>query len=150
MGVDERVVVASGDFFVDGLPGGDVLVMGNVLHGWDDDQKQFLISKAYSSLNSGGRLIAIENVIDDARRENTFGLLMSLNMLIENPGGSDYTGAQFNEWCRLHRYRARSARRAIQRSHRLQMTPRPCPGTGTDPTSIDGEPADELEPAGDT
>jgi len=100
MHVDDRVTAVSGDFFVNDLPRGDVVVMGNVLHGWDNDQKQTLIRKAYASLSSGGRLIAIENVIDDARRENTFGLLMSLNMLIENPGGSDYTGAQFNHWCR--------------------------------------------------
>jgi hypothetical protein len=89
----------SGDFFVDDFPPGDVIVLGNVLHGWDDDQKQVLVEKAYGALNQGGRLIAIENVIDDERRANTFGLLMSLNMLIENPGGSDYTGAQFDRWC---------------------------------------------------
>jgi hypothetical protein len=59
-----------------------------------------LIGKAYKALNDGGRLIAIENVIDDARRENTFGLLMSLNMLIELPGGFDYSGAQFDNWCK--------------------------------------------------
>ena len=100
MSVDDRVTTVSGDFFVDDLPDTDVFVMGNVLHDWDEDQKQTLITKAYASLNNGGRLIAIENVIDDARRENSFGLLMSLNMLIETPGGSDYTGAQFDGWCR--------------------------------------------------
>jgi precorrin-6B methylase 2 len=99
MGVKARVTAVSGDFFVDDLPRSDVVVMGNVLHGWDEHQKQVLIDKAYASLNGGGRLIAIENVIDDARRENTFGLLMSLNMLIENAGGSDYTRAQFDQWC---------------------------------------------------
>jgi hypothetical protein len=100
MGVDDRVTAVSGDVFVDDLPPSDVVVMGNVLHDWDDDQKRVLIKKAHASLSDGGRFIAIENVIDDARRENTFGLLMSLNMLIETPGGSDYTAAQFDEWCR--------------------------------------------------
>jgi predicted O-methyltransferase YrrM len=99
MEVDERVEAVGGDFFVDVFPQVDVIVMGNVLHDWDAEQKQVLIRKAYQSLNDGGRLIAIENVIDDARRENAFGLLMSLNMLIETSGGSDYTGAQFHEWC---------------------------------------------------
>jgi len=99
MHVADRVGVVSGDFLVDDLPRSDVIVMGNVLHDWDDDQKQMLIRKAYASLNEGGRFIAIDNVIDDERRHNTFGLLMSLNMLIENPGGSDYTGAQFDRWC---------------------------------------------------
>lgn len=100
MGVEDRVTTVGGDFFVDDLPRADVVVMGNVLHDWDLDQKQALIRKAYAAVNDGGRFVAIENVIDDDRRVHTFGLLMSLNMLIESPGGFDYTGAQFDEWCR--------------------------------------------------
>jgi hypothetical protein len=99
MGVSDRVEVASGDFFVDAIPRSDVVVMGNILHGWDDDQKLVLVRKAYAALNDGGRFIAVENLIDDDRCVNTFGLLMSLNMLIENPGGSDYTAAEFAGWC---------------------------------------------------
>jgi hypothetical protein len=74
--------------------------MGNILHDWDEGEKRTLIKKAHASVNEGGMFIAIENVIDDARRENVFGLLMSLNMLIELPGGFDYTGAQFDLWCK--------------------------------------------------
>jgi precorrin-6B methylase 2 len=99
MGVGERVHVVAGDFFTDDLPAADVIVMGNILHDWDEVQKTTLIAKAHKALTDGGRLIAVENVIDDARRQNTFGLLMSLNMLIELEGGFDYTGAQFNRWC---------------------------------------------------
>lgn len=98
MRVGDRVTLVGGDFFADDLPNADVIVMGNILHDWDEDQKKTLIAKAHKALNAGGRLIAIENVIDDARRENAFGLLMSLNMLIELPGGFDYTGAQFDSW----------------------------------------------------
>jgi len=100
LGVADRVSVVGGDFFADDLPSADVITMGNILHDWDEDQKKLLIRKAHRALNDGGRFIAIENVIDDARRENVFGLLMSLNMLIEVPGGFDYTGAQFDSWCR--------------------------------------------------
>ena len=100
MGVEDRVEIESGNFFVDELPNADVIVMGNVLHDWDEEQKRELVRKAYAAVNEGGRFIAVENVIDDARRENTVGLLMSLNMLIESPGGFDYTGAQFDGWCR--------------------------------------------------
>jgi precorrin-6B methylase 2 len=100
MGVHDRVTTVSGDFFVDEWPSCDVVVLGNILHDWNSDQKQLLIDKAYGSLNRGGRLIAIENVIDDTRRHNTFALLMSLNMLIETAGGVDYTATQFNAWCR--------------------------------------------------
>ncbi|MBT9582569.1 methyltransferase domain-containing protein [bacterium] len=99
MGADARVVVQEGDFFKDPLPEADVVTMGNILHDWDEDQKQVLIRKAYQAVPPGGMFIAIENVIDDARRSNTVGLLVSLNMLIETRGGFDYTGAQFAGWC---------------------------------------------------
>jgi hypothetical protein len=81
------------------VPRADVVTMGNILHDWDEAQKQLLVRRAFEATNPGGAFIAIENVIDDARRENAFGLLMSLNMLIELPGGFDYTGAQFAQWC---------------------------------------------------
>lgn len=101
LGVADRVAVVAGDFFADtAFPSADVITMGNILHDWDEGQKKELIAKAYRALPAGGMLIAIENVIDDARRENTAGLLMSLNMLIEVPGGFDYTGAQFDSWAR--------------------------------------------------
>jgi predicted O-methyltransferase YrrM len=97
-----RIEVVAGDFFKDALPKADVIVMGNILHDWNEEGKRALIAKAYAALPAGGAFIAIENVIDDARRQNAFGLLMSLNMLIEfgAAGGSDYTGAEFNAWCR--------------------------------------------------
>ncbi len=98
-GLGERIQVVSGDFFVDPLPKADVVTMGNVLHDWNLAQKLQLIAKAYEALPEGGAFIAIENVIDDARRENAFGLLMSLNMLIEFGDASDYTGADFRAWC---------------------------------------------------
>lgn len=100
MGQATRVNVVSGDFFADALPKADVVTMGNILHDWDESQKKALVKKAYDAVNPGGMFIAIEAIIDDARRENAFGLLMSLNMLIELPGGFDYTGAQFDVWAR--------------------------------------------------
>ena len=98
-GMTERIRVCSGDFFKDELPKADVITMGNVLHDWNLDNKKMLIKKAYDALPEGGAFIALENLIDDARRENAFGLLMSLNMLIEFGDAFDYTGADFREWC---------------------------------------------------
>ena len=89
-----------GDFFEDPLPAADVLVMGHVLHDWDLEVKRMLLAKAYEALPEGGALIVYDAVIDDDRSENAFGLLMSLNMLIETPGGFDYTGADCTSWMR--------------------------------------------------
>jgi hypothetical protein len=99
-GLSDRLRFYPGNFFNDTLPSADVLVMGHILHDWDLEEKRMLLRKAYDALPTGGALIVYEALIDDERRENTFGLLMSLNMLIETPGGFDYTGADCSEWMR--------------------------------------------------
>ncbi len=98
-GLHDRIGTASGDFFKDPLPKADIITMGMILHDWNLEKKMHLIRSAYDSLPPGGALVAIEALIDDARRENTFGLLMSLNMLIEFGDAFDYTGADFRGWC---------------------------------------------------
>jgi precorrin-6B methylase 2 len=100
MGVDDRVTVMDGDFFKDDLPKSDVIAMGNVLHDWGIDDKKKLISKAYDALPDGGALVVIENIIDNDRSKNTFGLLMSLNMAIETPEGFDFTASDFDSWAK--------------------------------------------------
>jgi hypothetical protein len=97
-GLQQRLRFLPGDFFHDPLPAADVLVMGHILHDWDLETKQALIAKAYAALPEGGALIVFEALIDDERRHNAFGLLMSLNMLIETAGGFDYTGADCRGW----------------------------------------------------
>lgn len=99
-GLSDRVTAVAGDFFIDPLPQADVITMGMILHDWNLEKKKALIRKAYDALPPGGAFAVIETLIDDARRDNAFGLLMSLNMLIECGDAFDYTGADFAGWCR--------------------------------------------------
>ena len=98
-GLQDRVKTAAGDFFKDPLPKADVITMGMILHDWNLEKKMHLIRAAYDALPPGGAFIAIEALIDDERRKNTFGLLMSLNMLIEFGDAFDYSGEDFRGWC---------------------------------------------------
>jgi len=98
-GLSARVSTASGDFFKDPLPKADVITMGMILHDWNLEKKMHLVRSAYAALPVGGAFIVVEALIDDARRENLFGLLMSLNMLIEFGEAFDYSGADFRKWC---------------------------------------------------
>ena len=100
-GLADRLTFHGGNFFEGDLPSADVLVMGRVLHDWSFEQKFELLGKAYDALPDGGALIVYESLIDDDRRENAFGLLMSLNMLIETKGGFDYTGKDCCGWMSL-------------------------------------------------
>jgi hypothetical protein len=99
-GLSDRLRFYPGDFLKDELPSADVLVMGHILHDWNMEEKQMLLRKAFAALPPGGALIVFEALIDDDRRQNAFGLLMSLNMLIETPGGFDYSGADCSRWMR--------------------------------------------------
>lgn len=99
-GLQDRLRFGRLDFFHEPLPRADVVIMGHILHDWDLSTKRMLVAKAYDALPQGGAFIAFEAIIDDERRKNAFGLLMSLNMLIETRGGFDYTGADCAGWMR--------------------------------------------------
>jgi len=97
-GLERRLQFHPADFFTAPLPQADVIVMGHILHDWDLAEKRMLLKKAYEALPKGGALIVHETLIDDGRKTNVLGLLMSLNMLIETPGGFDYTGKDCRGW----------------------------------------------------
>jgi hypothetical protein len=100
LGLSGRLRFAAGNFFEDPLPAADVVIMGHILHDWDMPTKRTLIGKAYDAVPPGGALIVFESIIDDDRCANAFGLMMSLNMLVETSGGFDYTGADCQSWMR--------------------------------------------------
>jgi hypothetical protein len=99
-GLSDRITVVNGNFFEDDFPETDIITMGNILHDWNLAQKKQLIAKAYAALPPGGKLVVIESIIDNERRKNTNGLLMSLNMLLVTVGGFDFTAADFDSWSR--------------------------------------------------
>ena len=99
-GLSDRISALPLDFFAQPLPKADVITMGMILHDWNLEKKMHLIQAAYEALPEGGALVVVENIIDDPRRENVFGLMMSLNMLIEFGDAFDFTAADFFGWCR--------------------------------------------------
>jgi hypothetical protein len=103
--LSDRLRFSAGSFFTDKLPTADVITMGHILHDWSLDEKQMLIGKAYDAIPDGGALIVYDSIIDDDRRQNAFGLLMSLNMLIETQGGFDYTGRDCIGWLKAAGFR---------------------------------------------
>jgi precorrin-6B methylase 2 len=103
--LSNRLKFLPGDFMNDPLPKADVLVMGHILHDWNLDEKHMLIKKAHAALPPGGALVVYDAIIDDDRKSNAFGLLMSLNMLIETPGGFDYTAADCQSWLKSAGFR---------------------------------------------
>ncbi|MFF7580962.1 methyltransferase [Streptomyces sp. NPDC008061] len=112
-GLTDRLTFHGGDFFSDPLPQADVYVMGQILHDWNLEQRQFLLQKAYNALPEGGTLIVYDAMIDDERRHNTYGLMLSLNMLIDTEGGSEYTVTDATQWLQAAGFAKVSARPLI-------------------------------------
>ncbi len=108
-----RLRFQPGDFFNQPLPSVDVITMGHILHDWNLEQKRMLIAKAYAALPPGGAFIAYDAMIDDNRSQNAFGLMMSLNMLIETPGGFDYTTADCIGWLKEAGFREAHAEHLV-------------------------------------
>ena len=111
--LSSRVSFRDGDFFEDSLPRADVLIMGRILHDWSIARRRELIAKAYAALPDGGALLIYETIIDDERRQNAFGLLMSLNMLIETREGADYTGSDCMGWMKEAGFRETRVERLL-------------------------------------
>ena len=111
--LNDRVRFEKGDFFKNPLPETEVIVMGHILHDWNLNEKKMLIEKAYRALPKDGAFLVYEALIDDDRSQNAFGLLMSLNMLVETPGGFDYTGADCQKWLREAGFRETSVHHLV-------------------------------------
>jgi len=99
-GASEKLKFIGGDFFTQPLPKADVVLMGHILHDWGLAEKKMLIQKAFEAIPAGGALVIYDAIIDNDRSKNAFGLLMSLNMLIETPDGFDYSGSDCSAWMR--------------------------------------------------
>jgi hypothetical protein len=104
-GLSSRVKFVPGSFFEQPLPKADVVMMGHILHDWDLETKRMLIAKAFAALPPGGAYVVYESIIDDDRSSNAFGLLASLNMLIETAGGFDFTGSDCMQWMKQAGFR---------------------------------------------
>jgi hypothetical protein len=99
-GLGDRLRFYPGSFFTDPLPAADALTMANVLHDWSLEERRLLIGKAHAALPAGGALLVYEQFIDDERRTRVPALLGSLQMLLANVGGANFTAAECCVWMR--------------------------------------------------
>jgi hypothetical protein len=91
MGLTGRMSFHGGDFFETPLPSGDVVVLGHVLHNWDETQRAFLVRKAFDAVNPGGTLLVYDRILHEDGRNQVENLVISLDMLLVSQGGSEYT-----------------------------------------------------------
>jgi SAM-dependent methyltransferase len=98
LGMTERISFHGGNFFSDRLPTVDALLFGHVLHDWSERERRSLVAAAFEALPPGGWILVYDPMIDDNRSHRASSLLVSLNMLLATPGGSEYTAADCFGW----------------------------------------------------
>jgi O-methyltransferase domain/Dimerisation domain len=86
-----------GNFFIDPLPGGDVLIVGHVLHNWSPEERRLLVKKAFAAVHPGGALLVYDAMLDDEPTDLA-RLVVSLNMLLVTKGGSEYPASECRTW----------------------------------------------------
>ena len=82
--------------FADQLPtGADLIVLGWILHDWDDASAQVLLKRCFDALPSDGEILILDMVLNDDRSGPVFPALMSLNMLVATVSGRERTSSEF-------------------------------------------------------
>jgi hypothetical protein len=62
-GLSYRCRVVPGSFFDDVPAGGDVYLLAKVVHDWDDDSAQRILSKVRAAVPEHGRLLIVDSVV---------------------------------------------------------------------------------------
>lgn len=100
-GLTKQIQFEAGDFMSDPLPTGfDIAWLSQVLHGEGPEHCAHLVTRAATTLESGGRLLVQEFILHNDRTGPLFPALFSLNMLLGTPGGQAYTEAELGDFLR--------------------------------------------------
>ena len=93
--VMDRCTLSCGDMFSSVPVGADAYIMKHIIHDWPDDLCLRILKACRKGVNSGGKLLVVDNVIQPG---NDFSpaKFLDLQMLIF-PGGCERTQEQFRE-----------------------------------------------------
>jgi hypothetical protein len=93
-GVGERAILEAGNFFNTVPAGGDVYIMKNILHAFDDEVCRGLLENVGRAMQRGNKLLIMEAVIEE-NNSPAYGKMFDLQMLIGTDGGKERTQKEF-------------------------------------------------------
>jgi O-methyltransferase domain len=89
------------DIVKDPLPRGfDLVLISNVFHGRGAKENRALLTRAYRSLNQGGRIILRDVLMSRAGTHPDWGALFSVSLLVHTPNGRCYALDEVRGWLR--------------------------------------------------
>jgi hypothetical protein len=97
-GLLERVSLVPGDFYKDALPSGhDLALLSAIIHQNSPGQNLALYQNIFQALDSGGRIIIRDHVMEPDRTKPVSGAIFAVNMLVNTTGGGTYTFGEIKE-----------------------------------------------------
>lgn len=96
--VAKRIDFVVGDFYRDELPSGfDLVFISNIIHMNNEEQNVEMFRKAYAALNSGGRIVIKDHLLNEDLTFPKDGAVFSMQMLLHT-NGRDYGYHEVEKW----------------------------------------------------
>jgi SAM-dependent methyltransferase len=93
-GLSGRCRCVEADMFESVPEGGDALILGNVIHGWDDEHSIQILKNCRRAVRAGARLLLVEFILG-APNEPHLGRLADIEMLVMTDGGRERSASEF-------------------------------------------------------
>jgi len=89
-----RCKVEGGDFFEAVPKGGDIYIMQQIIHDWDDELAVKILSNCRKAMTSNARILVVDAVIKPGNKRD-MNKFIDLQMLLINVGGRERTAKEF-------------------------------------------------------
>lgn len=94
-GLAERCVTVAGDFFTTPPPAGDLYLLKNIIHDWDDARSLAILRNCAVAMPPGARIVLIELLIEPGNAPS-LAKSLDLQMLVMN-GGRQRTEEEYRQ-----------------------------------------------------
>ena len=97
--VASRVTTRAGDLRSDTFGTGyDLVLLSAICHMLSADENRDLLKRGFAALQSGGRVVVQDFILNAAKTAPKAGALFSLNMLVGTPEGASYSEDEYRAW----------------------------------------------------
>jgi hypothetical protein len=93
--IARRIEFVSGDFFKAVPAGGDLYLLKNIIHDWNDADSRRILEALHRAMNGRGRILLVEQIICEPNRA-CFAKLSDMQMMVRN-GGRNRTEQEYRK-----------------------------------------------------
>lgn len=94
--VDDRCIIVEGSFFESIPNNGDLYILKNIIHDWDDETSVRILKNIHENMSQQATLLMVETIIKTDNKPS-FGKFIDLQMMIGTPGGKERTRQEYTD-----------------------------------------------------